>query len=642
MSKKQAYLLFVLLFGVFMGGLDMSIVSPALLNLQEDFGIAERWLTWALTVYSLTYVISMPIVAKLSERAGRKWTYMGAVLTFGAGSLVCGIAPNFPIFLLGRAIQAAGGGGIFPLANAEIGDAFPPKKRGMALGMLGGVVGVSAVIGPNLGGFLIENFGWHYVFFINIPICILIVILAYFLEAHESTGKPRPFDFLGTIFLSLALFMLMFGLSQINTDDILRSFFLGLSPNLAEGENPNILDQLGSLPIILYIAISAGFFLAFLRTERHAADPMVPLDLLKQRQLILANGISLFGGIAMSSIFFVPALGTTLLNLSDQESGSIVTPVAIAMFFAAPGLGALLAPVGSRIVIAAGTFIASAGMFLLGGWAYDLTTFIVSLVPVGIGLGALVGSPLNYIAVNNAPSKLRATSISVLTIFRNIGVVVGPTLAGAILASYAASHMGPAMQAAMDFDTSIMSETMTMDNMLALMNEAVEAGDISQQAGSQIGMAMMGGNFSMDKMDQLPAEAREGMDTLNARYLMPQIAEATGKGTMPYYTMQALKQDIISEEAVSAISAVMMGGDFAMEEMDELDKSTSAALDQVVERYIANPVMANGFRRVYQFLGSAVLIALILALLLPGRKTERARIAAIEAKDKSMAQVATH
>ncbi len=630
MSKKQAYLLFVVLFGVFMGGLDMSIVSPTLLSLQADFGVAERWLTWALTVYSLVYIISMPIVAKLSERLGRKWTYMGAVALFGVGSLVCGVAPNFGVFLLGRAIQAIGGGGIFPLATAEIGDAFPPKQRGMALGMLGGVVGVAAVVGPNLGGFLIENFDWHYVFFINLPISVLIIVLAYFLEARERPEEPSPFDAAGAVLLSLALFMLMFGLSQINSSDLLRSIFVGVPPDLAEGETANVLDQLGSIPIIIYIAIALGLLAVFWWVERRVSDPMLPLGLLKQRQLALANGISFFGGIAMSSIFFVPALGATLLGLGEQESGSIVTPVAVTMFFAAPGLGALLTLLGSRLIIGVGTLIASLGMFLLGTWAHDLPTFIVSLVPVGIGLGALVGSPLNYIAVNNAPSRLRAAGISVLTIFRNIGIVMGPTLAGALLASNASASMGPAMNAAMEFDTAIMREMMRMETMMPMMNEAMAEGDISQEAGAQIGMAMMDGAFSMDRLDDLPEAARDAMDTLNARYLMPKIAEAAGEGTMPYYTMQALEEDLIAEEDVARIAAVMMGGAFSMDRMDALPEETREAMDLVVETYIANPVMAQGFRQVYQFMGGAVLGAVVLAVFLRGQEAERTHIAEME------------
>ncbi len=628
MSRKQAYLLFVVLSGVFMGGLDMSIVSPALLSLQREWNVAERWLTWALTVYSLVYVISMPLIAKLSARISRKWTFMGAVGIFGLGSLVCGIAPNYGIFLLGRAAQAVGGGGIFPLATAEIGDTFPPKQRGTALGMLGGVIGVAAVIGPNLGGWLIEHYGWQYVFFINLPISIIIILMANFLEAHKHAGKHRPFDLKGAVLLSLMLFVLMFGLSQINSSNLVKSFFVGMPVELAEGESKTLLDTLGEIPVILYLLASGTLLFAFLRVEESAADPMIQVDLLKKRQLATTNGVSFFAGIAMSSMFFIPALASTMLGLSDERAGNIVTPIALTMFFAAPGLGALLPKLGSRIVVATGTLIAAFGMFLLGSWSDSMNTFIIALIPIGVGLGALVGSPLNYIVVNNVPPKQRATGISILTIFRNVGIVIGPTLAGALLASNAAANMGPAMRAAMNMDKQVMQEMMQMDKMMPLIGEAIAAGDITQEESAQIGVAMMGGDFDREATEP---EVRDALDTFNARYMMPQIAEATGAGTMPYFTMQALDAALISEQDVARIASVMMGGGFSMDQMDSLSEDTRAAMDRVLERYVTNPVMEKGFRQVYRFLAFVVLLSVALTLLLPNRTRERAQIATLDA-----------
>ncbi|MGZ7120203.1 MAG: MFS transporter, partial [Methanobacterium sp.] len=164
-NQGEKSVLFLLFIGVFMGSLDIGIVGPALPSIQIYFGVNERILSWVFTIYILFYMVGTPLMAKLSDIYGRKSIYILDVLLFGVGSLITVTSSSFEMLLLGRAIQGVGAGGIFPVANAFIGDIFPPEKRGGALGIISSIWGLSFVLGPILGGLLL-NYVWQWLFII--------------------------------------------------------------------------------------------------------------------------------------------------------------------------------------------------------------------------------------------------------------------------------------------------------------------------------------------------------------------------------------------------------------------------------------------------------------------------------------------
>jgi MFS family permease len=175
----------VYLAGIFMGAIDTGIVTPARTVIQSDLMVNEKLGIWMITIYTLAYAASIPIMGKLADKYGRKYIYLSSIFLFGLGSLFCGLSQNignFNILLIARVIQALGGGGIMPVATAEFGTAFPAEKRGMALGLVGGVYGIANIFGSSAGSAILDIFGqknWQFIFYINIPITLFIIITGF-------------------------------------------------------------------------------------------------------------------------------------------------------------------------------------------------------------------------------------------------------------------------------------------------------------------------------------------------------------------------------------------------------------------------------------------------------------------------------
>ena len=222
MKKKSSTLILVLfMLGIFMGAIDTGIVSPARELIQNSFGVDRSIGTWMITLYTLVYAISMPIVSKMADRYGYKKTYIFGIATFGLGSLLCGLSNfygNFTFFLIARGIQAIGAGGIMPIANAVIGNSFPPEKRGTALGIVGMIYGVGNILGPTLGSSIIDLAGvnnWGWIFFINIPITIAIIILSSKMD-NSKAPEQKPMDLMGAVVLAGVIGSLMYALTNID------------------------------------------------------------------------------------------------------------------------------------------------------------------------------------------------------------------------------------------------------------------------------------------------------------------------------------------------------------------------------------------------------------------------------------------
>ena len=199
--KRVLALLFV---GVLMGALDLAIVGPALPAIQADFAMDNRQLSWLFNIYVLCQLVSVPLLAKMSDRYGRRSIYVLSVTLFAAGSLLLVLAPTADFLLVARAIQGFGAGGIFPVAAAIIGDTFPRDKRGPALGLMGAVFGVAFLIGPLLGAVLLQ-FSWHWLFLINLPIAFFLVLFALRLLPAAGADSHKAFDWGGALTLSALL-----------------------------------------------------------------------------------------------------------------------------------------------------------------------------------------------------------------------------------------------------------------------------------------------------------------------------------------------------------------------------------------------------------------------------------------------------
>lgn len=415
MDRSHRNRVLILLFmGVFMGSLDIGIVGPALPAIQSFFGVDERLISWIFSIYILFFMIGTPIMAKLSDRYGRRTVYVLDVAIFALGSLITVLSSSFWMILLGRAVQGFGAGGIFPVASAFIGDTFPPEKRGGALGIIGSVWGLSGILGPIIGALLL-NYAWEWLFIINLPIAALIIILSYFILPATRKLERTSFDWPGTILLALLVTSLALGVNQIDTNHFLAS--------------------LSSLMVWPFLLISLVFLFLLVWTERKAPDPVVQISLYHSREVKVATSIAIGTGLSQTAIVFLPSLAGVALGLSTSQASLTVIPLVLALGISAPVIGRLLDQYGTRIIMIAGTLLLALGLFLLSNLATSFYLFILSGIIIGLGLGTVIGSPLRYIMLFETPSAQRASGQALINFNSSAGQLVGGTLIGAVIAS---------------------------------------------------------------------------------------------------------------------------------------------------------------------------------------------------------------
>jgi EmrB/QacA subfamily drug resistance transporter len=427
-DKTRNRVLVVLFLGVLMGALDIAIVSPALPSIQKYFGIGDRLLTWTFTIYVLFNLIGTPLMAKLSDRMGRRSIYILDVLIFAVGSVIVALTPKdvFSILLLGRSLQGLGAGGIFPVASAVIGDSFPPEKRGSALGLIGAVFGLAFLVGPILGGIILAFAGWQWLFIINLPIAIVVIIMGMQLLPATHSESRRPFDWAGMLALGILLASLAYGLNQIETQNFFSSL---ISP--------------GVWPFLIHAVI---LMFIFPQIERRAADPVLHLRLLSSRQSILASALAAGAGLGEVGMIFIPALAVASMPtiINKHTASYLLMPVVLAMAIGSPLAGRWLDKLGSKVVVIAGTILVAIGMIMLSSGAITsvLALFILTGAIIGLGLSALLGAPVRYIMLNEAPASDRTAAQGAITLFTSIGQLMSSALVGAVAASQGGGMKG--------------------------------------------------------------------------------------------------------------------------------------------------------------------------------------------------------
>ncbi|MEN6591896.1 MAG: MFS transporter [Methanobacterium sp.] len=412
--KGKNPILLVLFIGVLMGALDIAIVGPALPAIGEYFSVDTRNLTWIYTIYVLFFMVGTPLMAKLSDRMGRRFIYVLDVALFGAGSFITATSPTLEVLLIGRAIQGLGAGGIFPVASAFIGDTFPPEKRGGALGTIGAVFGIAYLIGPILGG-LIISYGWQWLFAINIPIAILVVILSFIFLPKTGRTDGKHFDWPGMLTLGVALASLAYGINHINTEQLLAS--------------------ISSLKVWPFLILFLFLIILFWKMEKGAQDPIIRINLFNNRQITLSSLISIFSGLNEAGLIFVPAFAIVALGFNNAMASLMLLPVVVAMAIGAPIIGRILDKTGSKILMITGGLTLAAGLFIFGLYGYQFHYFILSGIMMGVGLSALLGAPVRYIMLNEFPVSERAAGQGLININSSTGQLIGGALIGAIIAS---------------------------------------------------------------------------------------------------------------------------------------------------------------------------------------------------------------
>jgi MFS family permease len=399
-----------LFIGVFMAALDTAVIAPAIPALREAFGIDHRQAGLLMVVFILCSLSSTALLANLGDRHGRRPVFMASVCLFAGGSLIIALAPSFWAVLLGRAVQGFGAGGIVPTASAVIGDAVPAQDRGRALGLVGATYGMAFVLGPPLATLLMLALSWHWIFLLNLPIAA--VVLALGARSLPGTAAPAglaPLDRLGVVSVFLFLSCLVLGITRV------ADAFFGamLWPGLLLG---------------------AALMLALLiQVERRAASPMIPLSLFANRQLALTYALTVGAGFGMGSVVFLSSIAHLAHGVQTRHAGFVLMPLVLCSMLGSVGAGRLLNRLGARALILAGF-----GMLALGYAASALTEqglwfFLLASMPVGLGVGIVVGGALRSIAIDEAPAAQRGAAQGLI----NIGTSVGTLLSAAVVSAVA-------------------------------------------------------------------------------------------------------------------------------------------------------------------------------------------------------------
>lgn len=460
-GKGYALVAVVYLLGLCMGALDMGIVNPARTVIQNTLSVDDSLGVWIITIYTLAYAVSIPIMGKLADRHGRKEVYLLCILLFGIGSALCGVAQdlgNFWILIGARVIQALGGGGIMPVATAEFGTAFPEEKRGMALGIVGMVYGLASILGPTVGSAILEVFGatqWQFIFYVNIPICIIVLILGVKRLPNAQAEKTGPLDGLGILILTLMTLSLMYGLKNIDFFDFATS--------------------IASTDVWPFLVTFVVLLPLFVLREHRAADPILNLKYFTNANIVIAFLCAVISGIAMMGTIFFPQFCENAMMMKSGSGGYFIALLGVGSGVGAMMSGKLIDKHGVKPVLAMGFIGVAIGSifmaFVACTWP-SLLTVCATMIITGLGLGFTMGTPLNYMMLENTDEKESNSALAALSLVRSIGTAIAPAIMVAFVVHASAYLQGNLMDAMpSEVSVSELPHAAELDNELASLRE---------------------------------------------------------------------------------------------------------------------------------------------------------------------------
>jgi MFS transporter, DHA2 family, multidrug resistance protein len=449
----------------FMEVLDTSIANVALPHIAGSLGASQEEATWVLTSYLVSSAIVLPISGWLSNRFGRKRFYMTCVALFTVCSFLCGIATSLPLLIFARILQGAGGGGLAPSEQAILADTFPVEKRGQAFALYGMAVVVAPAIGPTLGGWITDNFNWHWIFFINIPVGLLSLYLSNrmvedppALTLRKEKAKHDKIDFMGLGLVALGVGCLEFTLDK--------------------GQEK---DWFGSPMIVTFAILAAGLLIIFAIWEWNHPDPIVDLKLLKNRNFGTAVFLQLILGMVLfGSTVLIPQYLQTLLGYTAERAGMVLSPAGFVMMFMMFAAGKSLGKFDPRVMVSIAYVATAAGIYNLTRLdlhtSFDTVTLWRMLQVVGLPFIFIPISTLNYVGVPQS----KTNQISSLSNFaRNLGGSAGTALLTTYLARSSQVHQ---VALAANVVPGSVPYTLYMDR----MKETLIAGGMSAAQASQM------------------------------------------------------------------------------------------------------------------------------------------------------------
>ena len=425
--RERIEILIAVLLGIFLAALDQTIVGTALPVIVTDLQGNELY-TWAFTAYLLTATVSGPIYGKLSDIFGRRLLFLVGVAVFLLGSILCGLSQNMAMFIAFRGLQGLGAGALFPIALAIIGDIFSPSERGKYQGFFGAVFGVSTLVGPAIGGLITDNFGWHWIFYVNVPIGAVVLYLIWrILPTRREEDADRHIDYLGASLLVAALVPMLIGFTN---------------KQFGEWTDPDV----GGL-----IAVGVALAAVFVFVESRAREPIVPLGLFRIRAFT-ASVIAFFFAIIgfFAAVVFLPRWFQFVQQTSATESGYQILPLLLGLIVSAVASGQIVARVRRYKTLTLVSLLVSAfGLYLLTNIRPDTPIWQLWLwmAVTGVGVGPTF-AVFTLVVQNSVPVRALGSATSNLTLFQQIGGTIGLAVTGSLLGSVLVEEMPRQMQEA--------------------------------------------------------------------------------------------------------------------------------------------------------------------------------------------------
>ncbi|MED4988869.1 MDR family MFS transporter [Parageobacillus toebii] len=409
--RHRTMLITGLMIAMLFGALDGTIVGTAMPRIVGELG-GLSLMMWLTTAYMLTSTTIVPIAGKLADLLGRRVIYVTGLVIFMVGSALCGMANNMTELIIYRGLQGIGGGIMMPMAMIVIGDVFTGKERAKWQGVFGGLYGLASVIGPQVGGFIVDHLNWRWVFYINLPVGILATIfIAMGLSKYKAEG-PVKFDLAGMFTMVVGVVSLLLALT-FGGDKY----------------------EWTSWQIIALFAAALVFLTLFVFVERKAEEPILPMHLFKHRTFTVLNGIGFLMSVGMfGAIMFVPFFMQGVVGVSATKSGTIMTPMMITMIIGSIVGGRTVYKIGVKSQLFIGMAIMAAGFGLLSTMDVDTSEWTATLYMIILGLGMGLVMPLLTLALQESfPKSELGVVTSSSQFFRAIGGTFGMTILGAIM-----------------------------------------------------------------------------------------------------------------------------------------------------------------------------------------------------------------
>jgi EmrB/QacA subfamily drug resistance transporter len=408
--------LLVLCMGFFMILLDTTIVNIAIPSIIDGLHSSLDQILWVLNAYILVYAVLLITASRLGDRYGQRNLFVAGLAVFTIASALCGLAQDTNQLIAGRVIQGIGGALLTPQTLAVISVMFPPARRGTAMGIWGAVAGLATVAGPTLGGFLITNVDWRWIFYVNLPIGIAAIILAFLFIPDLRPGRQHGWDIPGILLSTAALFLIVFA--------------------LIEGERYNWGTVTGFISIPLILVAGVVLLVAFIVVERTASEPLVPLALFRDRNFAILNWVTAAMAFGMLGLFLPLTIYLqSVVGLTAFQAGLAFAPMSLTSLVVAPNAGRLTDRVGGKYILLTGLALFGIGM---GGIDFsaglDSTwlTFLPWLIVAGFGMGCIF-APATTVAMRNIPQHLAGAASGVFNTTRQLGGAIGSSIVGAVL-----------------------------------------------------------------------------------------------------------------------------------------------------------------------------------------------------------------